>query len=436
MKWNVNKLIHNKYRSIVTTFGDNDPGSALMLLWGRPGSGKTRAALEYCKRNPSSLYFSFKGFTKDMALRVFSVTYPKVFTSPCASWQEFFNALYEYAKRRTPVIFFDDVGERNDKEDFFERLQELCDKLLEEKLGLVVLTREPWDLLMPSFVEGFMPAVSPPELSRFLPGWTTEDIFRLYSFTMGNYALVSEAEGTASFADYLERICSDPCSAFMTLTPSWLNKVFRSPEAYHSILHCLAYDLQRITELSEHTGFPKNKCEKYLGALIEAGLVKKYKPEGRRPSYLLLMAYNKAWYRYVYPSMNNTKGLAEQLARFVEDTALPMALHWEVIDWIESKAFLVMHSAYFTIDPECEFVRINNVCFDYFGYTGHETMVAVAKVRFDDADWEEIERAIESRVMFYDAKIILCSIHQFSRFYWELNREYENIRLVQLKSMG
>ncbi len=63
-------------------------------------------------------------------------------------------------------------------------------------------------------------------------------------------------------------------------------------------------------------------------------------------------------------------------------------------------------------------------------------MVAVAKVRFDDADWEEIERAIESRVMFYDAKIILCSIHQFSRFYWELNREYENIRLVQLKSMG
>jgi len=134
--------------------------------------------------------------------------------------------------------------------------------------------------------------------------------------------------------------------------------------------------------------------------------------------------------------MNNTKGLAEQLARFVEDTALPMALHWEVIDWIESKAFLVMHSAYFTIDPECEFVRINNVCFDYFGYTGHEAMVAVAKVRFDDADWEEIERAIESRVMFYDAKIILCSIHQFSRFYWELNREYENIRLVQLKSMG
>ena len=33
------------------------------------------------------------------------------------------------------------------------------------------------------------------------------------------------------------------------------------------------------------------------------------------------------------------------------------------------------------------------------------------------------------------AKIILCSIHQFSRFYWKLNRTYENIRLIQLKSM-
>lgn len=50
-------------------------------------------------------------------------------------------------------------------------------------------------------------------------------------------------------------------------------------------------------------------------------------------------------------------------------------------------------------------------------YTGDESIAAIAKVRFDDADWDEIERAIESRVMFNDSKIVLCSIHQFSKYY-------------------
>ena len=57
-------------------------------------------------------------------------------------------------------------------------------------------------------------------------------------------------------------------------------------------------------------------------------------------------------------------------------------------------------------------------------------------MRFDDADWEDIERAICSVTRFSDAKIALCSIHQFSRFYWRLNKKHDNIRLVQLKSMG
>ena len=61
--------------------------------------------------------------------------------------------------------------------------------------------------------------------------WSTEDVFRLYSLTEGLYALIAEAEGCGSFGEYLENVCNDPGSAFMTLVPSWLNKVFRAPEA-------------------------------------------------------------------------------------------------------------------------------------------------------------------------------------------------------------
>lgn len=94
-----------------------------------------------------------------------------------------------------------------------------------------------------------------------------------------------------------------------------------------------------------------------------------------------------------------------------------------------------MSMAHFTTDPVCEFVQINGVLIDYFGHTSHETISEAAKVRFDAADGMEIERTIESRVLFYDAKIVLCSIHQFSKYYWALNREYDNLRLVQLNRL-
>ena len=81
-------------------------------------------------------------------------------------------------------------------------------------------------------------------------------------------------------------------------------------------------------------------------------------------------------------------------------------------------------------------MTVQGICFDYYRKTKEETVFAIARMRFDDADWEEIERAVCSVTRFSDVKIALCSIHQFSKFYWKLNKKYDNIRLVQLKSMG
>lgn len=155
-----------------------------------------------------------------------------MFSSPCETWQEFLDALYLYEKRRTPVFFFDDTGERNDKAEFFEGLQKLGDRFLEEGLAMIVLTKQPWESFPVKTFTEVMPFITHTEMSRLLPGWSTEDVFRLYSLTEGLYALVAEAEGCGSFGEYLENVCNDLGSAFMTLVPSWLNKVFRAPEAY------------------------------------------------------------------------------------------------------------------------------------------------------------------------------------------------------------
>ena len=436
MEWEVNKLIHDEFASIIRKSEKSKKDTAIMVLQGIPGSGKTKAALEYCKRNPSSVYFSFHGYTEQIARRIFTAHYPKVFSSPCETWQEFFDALYLYAKRRTPVFFFDDTGERNDKEEFFEGLQKLGDRFLEEGLAMIVLTKQPWESFPVKTFTRVMPRITPPEISRILPGWSTEDVFRLYSLTDGLYALTAEAAGCGSFGEYLVRVCSDPGSAFMTLVPSWLNKLFRAPEAYHVLLFGIVQHYNYITGLSEFTGYPKNKCEKYLGALIEARIAARVKPEGCRSWYSVTLNYTLAWYNCVYGSMNRMKDLPEQIAECTENKLIPWALHWEIMKWLKEKSHSKLGVYSFKSNKKYEFRTVNGIRFDYYRKTKEETVFAIARMRFDNADWEKIEAAVVSVTMFSDAKIALCSIHQFSKFYWKLNKKYDNIRLVQLKSMG
>ena len=443
MEWNINGLIHDNYEAFARRGPQDNDGHAryeincaIMVLYGVPGSGKTRAVLEYCKRNPASLYFGFRGLTSEMALKRFTKQYPRVFETSCTDWQTFFAQLHLYARKKRPVILFDDPGERNDKPDFYESLQAFGNQMLQERLAMVVLTAEPWDKFPLHYFSEHVPCVTPSELARMLPKWTVEDVFRLFSVTDGIYALTQEAKGYGSFTEYLAGVCQNEShSVFLRLAPCWLEKAFRSPEAYNTLLYGMAGGKNRITELSAFSGYPKNKCEKYLGALIDAGLVRKEKEDGKRPDYYLDLSYLHAWYRYVFLSMGRMDKIPERIANYAEKTAVPDKLHKEVVRWMPQRMWILYHTEMLDTRPNCENIMVQGMRFDYVEKTSNETIFAIAKIQFADSDWDAIERAIESVTPFYEAKIILCSIHQFSRFYWKLNRTYENIRLIQLKSM-
>lgn len=121
---------------------------------------------------------------------------------------------------------------------------------------------------------------------------------------------------------------------------------------------------------------------------------------------------------------------------YVENKAIPEALHEKTVEWISNHAFFKMQASLHTTKPECENITIRGIRFDYVERTLDETVFAIAKMRFTDADWPAIERAVESVIVFYDAKIALCSMHLFSKYYWQMKKENDNIRLVQLKSLG
>lgn len=62
-------------------------------------------------------------------------------------------------------------------------------------------------------------------------------------------------------------------SIFYRLAVSWMNESFRTPESYNTLLYAMANGCNRIGEIAKFSGFPKNKCDKYIKALIEHGLV-------------------------------------------------------------------------------------------------------------------------------------------------------------------
>ncbi len=112
------KRIPNELKKEVEQFHSSHTNTNNVLFFSADsGMGKTYAALSYCAENKNSLYFSFRHISAEFALKTFTKRYPDMFKD-CTTWAEFFDCLQIYGKEKHPTIFFDDVGERKDKNNF------------------------------------------------------------------------------------------------------------------------------------------------------------------------------------------------------------------------------------------------------------------------------------------------------------------------------
>ncbi len=84
-------------RKIADTINSfNNPNKALFIHEDK-GMGKTYSILKYCEGHKNCLYFSFRNMDSDFALRVFSNTYPEIF-SVSSDWNIFFEQLSRKTK--------------------------------------------------------------------------------------------------------------------------------------------------------------------------------------------------------------------------------------------------------------------------------------------------------------------------------------------------
>ena len=201
--------------------------------------------------------------------------------------------------KNRPVIFLDDMDDKNDKEEFLNALPALAGKAY-----VVLIVRTKMELTFPSNVIQ-MKAITVPMLLAENKVLEQLDALRIIAITNGIPGLVRLFDFQKSFAENLPSLFVHD-SAYFRYAESELRRSFRTPETYNILLYGMATGHNRISQLSEFSGFPQNKCDKYLKALDKAGLSETEQRKDTaghiRTHYYPKGGYWKTWFRYVFPS--------------------------------------------------------------------------------------------------------------------------------------
>lgn len=223
------KRIPDKLKSDIEQFRSSCIGEVLFFS-ADSGMGKTYAALSYCAEYKNSLYFSFRHISADLALKTFTERYPNIFNA-CSTWTDFFDALRVYGKEKRPTVFFDDVGERNDKNDFYAALKNFLDDSSSSGV-LVVLIYRPWEKIDIPYKTITIDPFSTQEIAETLSVSDKESV-DIFCLSAGTTELLYLYDTSISFEENVKALLHIN-SPFYRLMNDKMGEYFRTPESYNT----------------------------------------------------------------------------------------------------------------------------------------------------------------------------------------------------------
>ena len=404
-------------------------GSGVMYLCGKSGMGKTLLARQYAKDH-SGLYFSFRNLDAALA--------PRIFFPDCSNWDDFFRKILETKNR--PVIFFDDMDDRNDKDFFLEKLP-----LLKSSAFVVLICRR--ESQVPKKAKTLiMKPLTPPDLCREYKKLEQRDALRIIAMTDGIPALVSLFRLDVSFEENIKNLFAAD-SLYLRYAEENLRQEFRSPESYNTLLYGLAIGYNRISQLAEFSGYPKNKCDKYLKALDTAGYIeteqKKDENGQVRTHYFLKGGYLRVWSQLYFPRQQDfidplTVDAAKKLVLWIDECATKYYFRKLCMRWFFKNTHLY-YSGYSVSqnNPSQYDVTINDVTLDFVQHNRDRDLYMKIwdnpEVGFPKDVFQKIEKATTTTRPFYDNVYYLFSIGRVCNYVEDL-RKLSTVAVVELKS--
>lgn len=402
--------------------------SGIMYLCGKSGMGKTLLARQYVKDH-GGLYFSFRNLDAAIA--------PRIFFPDCSDWDAFFQKIPEIENR--PVIFFDDMDDRNDKDIFLEKLTSL------KGLVFVVLIYRRESQIPAKAKILIMKPLTPPDLCREYNKLDQLDALRIIAMTDGIPALVSLFLPDRSFEENIRNLFATD-SLYLRYAEESLHQEFRTPESYNTLLYGLARGCNRISQLAAFSGYPKNKCDKYLKALDAAGYIEteqKKDTHGQvRTHYFLKGGYLRIWYQLYFPRQHEfldplTADAVKKLTFEIDDCATKYYFRKLCWRWFFKNAYLHYPDPINKDNPSQYDVIVNDASVDFVQHGSNQDLYMkiwdVPEIGFPKDLFQKIEKATTITRPFYDNVYYLFSIGRVCNYVEDL-RKLSTVAVVELKS--
>lgn len=408
-----------------------------VFISGLPGSGKTYAALRFCAEHKENLYFSFKNLDTNFALRVFCDAHPEIFKD-CRSWMDFFDCLGVFGNKKHQLVFFDNAGERNDKDDFYTALNSFLES--NSTITAVILGR-PWETPPIPFRKVEIGYFSMPQLADVcsLPDKTAAS---LYCLTSAIPALLSLYDTELSFEENV-RVFLYTDSPFYRLATDWMRESFRTPESYNTLLYAMANGYNRIGEIAKFSGFPKNKCDKYIKTLIEHGLAVKVPGDNGHTKYLPVNTYLTLWYKVLLTAVPNPDGsfgedIYNRFMQFFNDDLQSDFYKNICYYWLDKNINSNFADYIDTKNTAYRDIQIDSVTFD-FACQGNRNIYAYFDTVFgkglSESIWKEIDADTTKTAPFYKNEYYICTVNRVPDNFWGLSKTYDNVHIVPLKML-
>ena len=418
-------------------------------IYGERGCGKTAAAQAYVRAHKNKArYFSFADLEGAAALTAFAAAFQLEKENP-ASWDEAGRLFQKKYGKQALHVLLDDL------ERFPQRKEFGAACFLHIARGRIVVSelwrcnREDWDPDDATLASLYIGCRTLADYCKLFPEYPRPDVLRLFSMTGGILAILHELDEHAGLEENLRTLLRYD-SSFSRFLPEWLGESFRTPESYYPILCAMANGKQRLSEIAQVAGYPNNKCQTYLRALIHARLVRTEMLRDKKPvTYHLTNSYIAAWCLFVYrrrsQQITDPDGLLRKVMDEIDEKLALPVFYRSCFRYLEmsSKEYLIPYrypsSTELKTDIPFRFKDGYTLKLNYCVQIDSQTLIAILPdsldKRYTKEDIHHIRAAVNRFDTLYGTDIVIFSPHRFSDWCVHEASKDELLHLVALERL-
>lgn len=262
------------------------------------------------------------------------------------------------------------------------------------------------------------------------------EIKELLCITGGYPGLMTEYDLHSPFEERIRKILN-PSSLFWNLAPAIMEREFISVETYNMILYAMTQGNKSLTKIAEHTGMRSNSCLEYLKKLQAKKIIRFKESKNGHREFFINNTYIYLWYSFVYMAKLKVDFTVSEEIVSAFDTTLRKEVYRR---FFRKTALEYLHYGHYSYninaDEIYQDITINKVNFDYVGedkYLHHTVLLKCGLL-----STKLMKKALRANkdIPFHEKEYVFVFLNKsVPRGCWKLEKAYDNVHIVQEKSL-